>query len=139
MTPKHETAAELLKAAIAARNHSYSPYSKFRVGAALIDTDGRIFAGCNVENSSYGATVCAERSAISAMVTAGGKQFSEILVVTDRTDGTPPCGICRQVLLEFSSSEKPAKVHIANDKGVVKTFALNTLLAEAFHPAHLAR
>lgn len=124
--------------ALKAQANAHAPYSKFRVGAALIDEQGRVFTGCNVENSSYGGTVCAERNAIGAMVTGGGKHFSDIVIVTDLEKGCPPCGICRQVLAEFVKNPNDARVHIANKSGVLKTFTLHQLLPEAFDSSFLA-
>ena len=127
----------LFDAAMKVRSKSYSRYSRFKVGAALVDKKGRIFTGCNVENSSYGATSCAERSAIAAMVSAGGYGFTELLVVTDTPEGCPPCGICRQVLTEFASNLQKVKIHIATTEGQIKTTTLDKLLPEAFGRSHL--
>ena len=92
---------KLLEAAWRARESAYAPYSKFPVGAALLAVDGRIFAGCNVENISYGLTNCAERVAIGAAVAAGVRQFLAVAVVADTEIPISPCGACRQVLMEF--------------------------------------
>ena len=92
---------KLLEAAWRARESAYAPYSKFSVGAALLAVDGRIFAGCNVENISYGLTNCAERVAIGAAVAAGVRQFLAVAVVADTEIPISPCGACRQVLMEF--------------------------------------
>jgi cytidine deaminase len=124
--------AKLLTEAVRVQAHAHAPYSKFRVGAALVDEHGTIYAGCNVENSSYGGTVCAERNAIGAMVAGGGKHLAEIVVVTDLEKGTPPCGICRQILAEFASDPTTVKIHLANRKGIQKSFTLAQLLPEAF-------
>lgn len=91
----------LIDAAIQARQTAYAPYSKFKVGAALLCADGEVFRGCNVENLSFGLTSCAERNAVFAAVAAGRQKFSAIAVVTDSDNVTRPCGACRQVLCEF--------------------------------------
>jgi cytidine deaminase len=92
---------ELMSAATEARLRAYAPYSKFLVGAALIAKDGRIFTGCNVENLSYGLTICAERNALFAAVAAGVKEFAAIAIVADTREPISPCGACRQVMAEF--------------------------------------
>lgn len=93
--------AALEASARAARDHAYAPYSRYRVGAALLTDDGRIFAGANVENASYGLSQCAERSAIGAAITAGARRFVAIAIVTAGDPPATPCGMCRQVLAEF--------------------------------------
>ncbi len=96
------TDRELINLAKEAMTRAYAPYSKFHVGAALITDDGTVFTGCNVENASYGATNCAERTAIFKMVDAGYKHFTKIAIVSTKDDVTYPCGICRQVISEFA-------------------------------------
>lgn len=93
---------QLVEAAIEARKGAYAPYSQFAVGAALLAQDGQIFTGCNVENSSYGLSVCAERIALFKAVSEGVHEFSAIAIVADTKDPVSPCGACRQVLAEFS-------------------------------------
>lgn len=91
----------LLRAAMAARKFSYAPFSHFYVGAALLSTDGRIFTGCNIENSAYSPTLCAERCAVAKAVSEGVREFAAIAIVGPEDGETTPCGVCRQVLYEF--------------------------------------
>jgi cytidine deaminase len=124
----------LVDAAREARSHAYAPYSRYRVGAAVLTRSGALYAGCNVENASYGATLCAERSAIAAMVAAGDKNPVACAVVTAGPRPGTPCGICRQVLAEFARDMK--LVLVAEDaRGKIvarRASLLARLLPEAF-------
>ena len=108
---------------------SYSPYSNFKVGAALLCSDGTVFSGCNVENVSYGASNCAERTAVFKTVSEGHRSFEAIAIVSSSGDFTPPCGICRQVLSEFS----PSMTVVLSDKfRNLRKYALSDLLPASF-------
>ncbi len=120
---------ELINKAKNAREHSYSPYSGFKVGAALKTKNEMVFTGCNIENSSYGLSICAEREAIFKAISAGERDLDTIAVVTDSDKLTTPCGACRQVMWEFS---KDMTVVVANLKGEKKEFKIKELLAHPF-------
>jgi len=107
---------ELLSAARQVRESAYAPYSRFPVGAALRTSSGRIFCGCNVENLSFGLTVCAERAAVFAAVAAGETKFDAIAVVADSVQPVTPCGACRQVLAEFSSDLKICSANLQGQR-----------------------
>jgi len=126
----------LRKAAIAARNIAYAPYSRFRVGAALLADDGRIYSGCNIENASYGATLCAERTAIAKAVSEGARRILAVAVIGDSEGETAPCGICRQVIAEFAELDTP--ILCGDREGDFTTHTLGELLPFAFTPADLA-
>ncbi len=120
---------ELERRARAVRDHAYAPYSRYHVGAALRADNGAIYVGCNVENASYGGTICAERSAIVAMIADGAKKWSELVVVTQ--DGGSPCGFCRQVLAEFAAPE--AVVHVVAADGSSVKYPFSELFPFPFH------
>jgi cytidine deaminase len=119
------TEQELITQAIAAAKLAYAPYSRFLVGAALVAQDGRVFAGCNVENISYGLTICAERNAVFAAVAAGCRDFSKIVIATDTAEPASPCGACRQVLAEFNPD---LEIVLATFQGKSVRFRLSELL-----------
>ena len=125
--------AELVAAATAAREQAHAPYSRFRVGAALL-AGGRVFAGVNVENASYPITQCAERNAIAAMVLAGERAIDAVAVVTDAEEPTTPCGGCRQALWEFGSRTDPVVV-CGTVGGARAEHRLSALLPNAFGPS----
>jgi cytidine deaminase len=122
------------EAAREARAHAYAPYSRYRVGAAILTRTGRVYAGCNVENATFGATICAERSAIAAMVAAGDRDPVACVVVTGGPRPGSPCGICRQVLAEFARDMTISLVAEDARRRVVsrKTVRLSKLLPLAF-------
>lgn len=133
----------LLKAAQTAQKNSYSPFSGFKIGSAVLWNNGAITSGCNVENASYGATVCAERVAIwngiSQQHTLGiinsPLKIAEIMVVSSSAEAWPPCGMCRQVIAEFGSEK--TLVHLANINGDYKTFTFAELFPYGFNPEFL--
>ena len=121
---------ELVERAKEARLMAHAPYSSFGVGAALVTSDGHVFTGCNIENSTYGLTMCAERVAIFKAVSEGAREFSKIAIVADYANPTPPCGCCRQMIWEFASED--TEVILANLAGDVQKFAIKVLFPEAF-------
>src|SRR5690348_9823480 len=102
----------LIEAALAAREHAFAPFSRFRVGAALQDKEGHVFTGCNIESASYGLTLCAERVAVFKAVSEGVRKFSRIVVAADTATLTPPCGACRQILWEFCGNARLTLVNL---------------------------
>ena len=125
---------ELLAAALAARNRAHAPYSKFLVGAALEDVSGWIHTGCNVENATYGLTVCAERVAVLKAVSEGVRQFTRIAIAADTETLTPPCGACRQILWEFCGD---IEVTLVNPRGKSETMRMKELFPRAFDASFL--
>ncbi len=127
--------AELLAAALAAQANAHVPYSKYTVGAAVRAASGRVYAGCNVENAAYPQGLCAEASAIAAMVTAGEREIVEVLTVADGDQLATSCGGCRQKIREFA--DPAALIHAAGPEGVRRTFTLDELLPFSFGPENL--
>jgi cytidine deaminase len=123
---------ELIDLARKARQKAYVPYSHYKVGAALLGKSGKVYTGCNVENASYGHTVCAERTAVLKAVSEGETEFEAIAVVTK--NGGSPCGACRQVLSEFAPK---LTIYIADKNGEYRTTTMKKLLPDSFTPAHL--
>ncbi len=132
-----EIESALIEAARQARYEAYAPYSGYRVGAAILDANGRVWTGANVENISFGATLCAERVAVGKMASAGAREVSIIAVATK--DGATPCGICRQTLLEFTPDSKKVRVLIAGDGSPVREFTLSDLIPHGFGSDQVAR
>jgi len=122
------------EAALKARENAFSPYSNFKVGAALEDSEGRIHTGCNVENATYGLTVCAERVAIFKAISEGVRKFRRIAVAADTETLTPPCGACRQILWEFCGD---IEILLVNPAGKSETLRLSTLFPRAFDMSFL--
>lgn len=127
--------AELFSVALDARSRAHAPYSKFKVGAALVTKEGQVFDGCNVENASYGGTVCAERVAILSAVSAGFSQFTEICVVAESKKLVPPCAICLQTMAEFCQPD--FKIHLSTPKGIEKSYTLGEVLPFPFNSKFL--
>lgn len=120
--------------------YSYVPYSCFHVGSALLCKDGKVFTGCNIENASYGPTICAERTAIFKAVSEGEKEFSAIVIVGGKdgkvTDYCPPCGVCRQVMMEFCDPDL-FQIILAKPDSDVKVYTLRELMPEGFGPINI--
>lgn len=130
----------LYEAAVKMRERSYAPYSRFRVGAALLAKDGTVWTGCNIENASYGACNCAERTAFFKAVSEGEKQFSAIAIAggpegAETLDFCPPCGICRQVMEEFCGQD--FRIILGNSAGELKVLTMAELLPYGFGPGDL--
>ena len=131
----NQSSQQLLSQAKQAFTNAYAPYSQFHVGAAALTSSGEVVKGCNVENASYGLTICAERNCISHAVVNGQTEFSELVVYTEQEELTPPCGACRQVIVEFFPQD--ALVHAINHLNQCRTWTVEELLPNAFTPKHL--
>src|SRR5262245_39795408 len=134
MTLPNHVLRELAEAARALSRQAYCPYSRFPVGAVVLTEDGKIFGGCNVENASYGATMCAERNAVFQAVASGQRRVRAVVVYTPTPVPAPPCGLCRQVIHEFGPD---AEVFAVCDSPAVRRWRLRDLLPEAFGPEDL--
>lgn len=128
--PGNISPGELVSMALKAQQQAYVPYSHFHVGAAVLADNGRIYTGCNIENASFGATICAERTAIAKAVSDGARRILAVAVSSDSEGPTQPCGICRQVLSEFCSADMP--LYLSNRNGEYKAFAFQELLPNQF-------
>ena len=124
----------LTAAALAARENAHAPYSHFRVGAALEDSTGRVYTGCNVENATYGLTICAERVAVFKAMSEGARSFLRIAIAADTDALTPPCGACRQILWEFCGD---VEILLVNLHGKTEIIQLKELLPRAFDASFL--
>ena len=129
-----DTSDALLDAALAALENAFAPYSKFRVGAAIEDTGGRIHTGCNVENATYGLTVCAERVAVFKAISEGVRKFRRVAIAADADALTPPCGACRQILWEFCGD---VEIVLVNLRGNTETYRLRDLFPKPFDVSYL--
>jgi len=127
---------QLKNAANQAMQQAYAPYSRFQVGAALVDDKGQLHAGCNVENSAYPIGCCAEQAAVAAMVLAGGKSIRDIVIVAKKHNPCPPCGACRQIIAEHSDDH--TLIHLVTQDGDLTSYRVAELLPHAFSPSHLA-
>jgi cytidine deaminase len=127
---------ELFDAAKAAQARAYAPYSRYRVGAAIRGASGRIHAGCNVENAAYPVGTCAEAGALAAMILAGDRALTDIVVLGEGEEFCTPCGACRQRLREFGGES--LAIHVAGPEGIRRRFTLAELLPHAFGPDNLA-
>lgn len=131
---KHE---DLIKLALEAKKLAHAPYSKFRVGAAILTEDGDVFTGCNIENSSYSLTICAERVAIFKAYSSGKRKFKSIAIVSDSPNFISPCGACRQVLMDLAGGE--LEVILTNSAGRKKIVKLSELIPLPFTPVDLKK
>lgn len=125
---------KLADAALNARQHAHAPYSKFLVGAALEDASGRVHTGCNVENATYGLTLCAERVAVFKAISEGAREFRQIAIAADTDNLTPPCGACRQILWEFCGD---ITIELVNPRGKSESIQLRDLFPRAFDASFL--
>jgi len=124
----------LIEAALAVRENAFAPFSKFKVGAALEDAEGRIHTGCNVENATYGLTLCAERIAVFKAISEGARVFRRAVIAADTDTLTPPCGACRQILWEFCGD---IPIILVNPRGKTESYQLKDLFPKPFDASYL--
>jgi cytidine deaminase len=124
----------LAASALAARENAFAPFSKFKVGAAVESVDGRMFTGCNIENATYGLTICAERVAVFKAISEGARRFQRVAVAADTDKLTPPCGACRQVLWEFCGD---VEITLVNLRGKTESYRLQELFPKPFDATYL--
>lgn len=131
---EHQTVSKesLWQAALKAREFAYTPYSNYKVGAALLTASGKVYSGCNIENAAYGPGNCAERTAIFKAVSEGEREFVALALVTE--NGGTPCGICRQVIREFSND---MPIYVGNTQEILKEYLISELLLDGFGPENL--
>ena len=122
----------LIAAAEEARHHAHIPYSRFAVGAAVLTDDGEIYAGCNIENRTFGLTLCAERVAVGTAVASGARKLTAVAVVTDSNPPSPPCGLCRETLTEFAEPELPVLLATSGEDAARVEYRLEELLPHPF-------
>ncbi|PCI39408.1 MAG: cytidine deaminase [Thiotrichales bacterium] len=131
---KQEILNNMHQRAIQVLQHSYAPYSKLHVGACVLSNTSQLFSGCNVENSAYGLSMCAEQNAIGNMIAAGMQKLEAVLIVSSK-GYCSPCGACLQVLVEFAS--KDAQIYLATTEAIIKTFTVSELLPNSFNKSCL--
>jgi len=125
----------LVRLAVEAKENAYVPYSGFHVGAALYADNGKVYTGCNVENASYGASICAERTAVVKAVSDGARRILAIAISSDSNNPTMPCGICRQFISEFCAPDMP--LYLSNRQGEYKVYTFDDILPHSFKPSDL--
>jgi cytidine deaminase len=135
MKEQNDKIALMIQKANEVMQHAYSPYSKYKVGACVEAEDGTLYCGCNIENASYGITVCAEVAAISSMISAGHKRIKSMVVMGSGNELCTPCGRCRQFIREFAAPD--AQIYLSDKKKVVKTTNIAELLPDSFGPGHI--
>ncbi len=136
MLKRHPSDSELIRRAREARENAFSPYSNVKIGAAVLTSDGKVFTGCNIENSSFGLSNCAERTAVFKAVSEGHRRLAVIAIVGESEDFTKPCGACRQVLIQFGSKMRVVRSGLDGSRSELR---IGDLLPEAFNPTSMAK